>query len=144
MSRCIPVLLLFAMAPVFAQGPVLKKRGENPPATQPVGKDGLPPEEDTSITAGTKEYAFNPIQAKKEINVGNEYFKKHSYRAAAGRYEEATKWNSGDSEAWLKLAETKERLKDNKAAHAAYEKYLELAADAKNADEIRKKLDKLK
>ena len=144
MSRWIPLLLLLAVAPIHAQGPVLKKRGETPRATQPVGKDGLPPEEDTSITAGNKEYAFNPIQAKKEINVGNEYFKKHSYRAAAGRYEEATKWNSGDSEAWLKLGEAKERLKDNKAAHAAYEKYLELAADAKNADEIRKKLDKLK
>ena len=142
MSRCIPVLLLFAMAPVFAQGPVLKKRGENPPATQPVGKDGLPPEEDKSLAVPV--YGFNPLQAQKEINVGNEYFKKHSYRAAAGRYEEATKWNSGDCEAWLKLAETKERLKENKAAHAAYEKYLELAADAKNADEIRKKLDKLK
>jgi len=35
-------------------------------------------------------------------------------------------------------------LRDKKAAQAAYEKYLELATDAKNADDIRKKLTKLK
>ena len=126
------------LVPLHAEGQVLKKRGETPPATQ----NGMPPEEDTSIT--NKEYGFNPLQAKKEINIGNEYFKKGSYRAAAGRYTEATKWNSGDAEAWLKLGEAQEKLKDHKAAREAYSKYLELASDAKNADEIRKKLDKLK
>ena len=65
-------------------------------------------------------------------------------RAAAGRFEEATKWNSGDPEAWLRLGEAEEKLKEKKAAHEAYEKYLELASDAKNAEEIRKKLEKLK
>jgi tetratricopeptide (TPR) repeat protein len=139
MSRWVPALVCLAVLPLHAQGPVLKKRGETQPATQ---KDGLPPEEDTSVNA--KEYAFNPLQAKKEITVGNEYFKKGSYRAAAGRYSEATKWNSGDAEAWLRLGEAQERLKDHKAAREAYGKYLELASDAKNADEIRKKLEKLK
>ena len=131
-------LVFLAVLPVGAQGQVLKKRGETPPAT----KDGLPPEEDTSISV--KEYAFNPLQAKKEIGIGNEYYKKGSYRAAAGRYTEATKWNSGEPEAWLRLGEAQEKLKDKKAAREAYGKYLELAADAKNADEIRKKLEKLK
>ena len=139
MSRWVAALVFLAVLPLHAQGPVLKKRGETQPQAQ---KDGLPPEEDTSVTA--KEYAFNPLQAKKEITVGNEYFKKHSYRAAAGRFTEATKWNSGDSEAWLRLGEAQEKLKDQKAAREAYEKYLELASDAKNADEIRKKVEKLK
>lgn len=139
MSRWVAALVFLAVLPLYAQGPVLKKRGETQPQ---VSKDGLPPEEDTSVTA--KEYAFNPLQAKKEITVGNEYFKKHSYRAAAGRFTEATKWNSGDSEAWLRLGEAQEKLKDQKAAREAYGKYLELASDAKNADEIRKKVEKLK
>jgi len=140
MSRRIPALIFLAVLPVWGQGPVLKKRGEPPqPAAQ---KDGMPPEEDTTVA--TKEYAFNPLQAKKEITVGNEYFKKHSYRAAAGRYTEATKWNSGEPEAWLRLGEAQEKLKDMKAAREAYSKYLELASDDKRADEIRKKLEKLK
>lgn len=141
MSRWIPALVFLMALPVWSQGPVLKKRGET---TQPQAttKDGLPPEEDTSMAV--KEYAFNPLQAKKEISIGNEYYKKGSYRAAAGRYTEATKWNSGESEAWLRLGEAQEKLKDHKAAREAYGKYLELASDAKNAEEIRKKVEKLK
>src|SRR5262249_55382826 len=135
----IPALVFLAVLPVWGQGPVLKKRGENPPAAQ---KDGMPPEEDTTVA--TREYAFNPLQARKEITVGNEYFKKRSYRAAAGRYAEATNWNSGKPEAWLRLGEAQEKLKDMKAAREANTKYRELAADDKRADEIRKRLEKLK
>jgi tetratricopeptide (TPR) repeat protein len=142
MSRWISALVFLAV--LHAQGPVLKKRGENPPPNQPVGKDGLPPEEDTS-SAVNREYAFNPIQAKKEISIGDQYFKKGSYRAAANRYGEATKWNSGDPEAWLKLGEAQEKLRDKKAAKEAYGKFLEVAdAKDKRTEEIRKKVEHLK
>ena len=50
----------------------------------------------------------------------------------------------GNAEAWLKLGEVAERLKDSDKAREAYQKYLELASDAKNAAEIRKKVEKLK
>src|ERR1041385_3394795 len=110
------ILGLILSVAVYAQGPVLKKRGEEAPSKQQVGKDGLPPEEDTSTAVTNKEYAFNPLQAKKEIMIGDQYFKKGSYRAAAGRYSEATKWNSGEPEAWFKLGEAEEQLKDAKAA----------------------------
>jgi tetratricopeptide (TPR) repeat protein len=145
MSRWFLALVL--VMGLCAQGPVLKKRGDTTPQpTQPVNKEGLPPEEDAGA-ATTKEYAFNPIQAKKEISIGDLYFKKGSYRAAAGRYSEATKWNSGDPEAWLRLGEAQEKLRDAKAEREAYNKYLELATDAKDSkkvDEIRKKLEHLK
>jgi tetratricopeptide (TPR) repeat protein len=142
MSRCIAALVLLAVSPMFAQDPKLKKRGDTTQTPQVLDKGGMPPEEDKSIAV--KEYAFNPLQAQKEIRTGNYYFKKGAFRAAAGRFEEATKWNDGDSEAWLRLGEAEEKLKDQKAAFKAYSKYLELASDAKNADEIRKKLEKLK
>jgi tetratricopeptide (TPR) repeat protein len=142
MSRSIAALVLLAVSPLFAQDPQLKKRGETTPAPQVLDKDGLPPEENKSIAV--REYAFNPLQAQKEIRTGNYYFKKGAFRAAAGRFEEATKWNEGEPEAWLRLGEAEEKLKDHKAASKAYAKYLELATDAKNADEIRKKLEKLK
>ena len=61
-----------------------------------------------------------------------------------GRFREATKWNDGNSDAWLRLGEAEEKNKDSKAARDAYEKYLKLAPDAKNASEVRKKLEKLK
>ena len=59
----------------------------------------VPPEEDEHIAV--KEYSFNPLQAQKEIETGNYYFKKGSFKAAALRFREATKWNSGLAEAWL-------------------------------------------
>ena len=122
--------------------PQLKRRGETT-KPQEVDKDGLPPEEDKSLAVQV--YGFNPLQAQKEISVGNQYFKKGSFRAAAGRFEEATKWNSGEPEAWLRLGEAQEKLHDMKAATAAYKKYLELAGTtSKTADEIRKKLEKQK
>jgi len=150
MSRWIPALILAIGAPVLAQDPQppqppakgqreLKKRNQGPAKEE---KETLPPEEDTSIAV--KSYAFNPVQAQKEVRTGNYYFKKGSYRAAAGRFAEATRWNGSDPEAWLRLGETEEKLKDPKAAREAYSKYLELASDAKNAEEIRKKLEKLK
>jgi len=105
-------------------------------------KEEIPPEEDTSLT--TTEYSFNPLQSTKDVNVGNLYYKNGKLRAAEMRYTSATKWNDGNAEAWLKLGQVSERLKDSAKAKQAYQKYLELASDAKNAGEIRKKVQKLK
>jgi len=122
------------------------QKQRTPPA---VGeKEEIPPEEDTSV--GEKQYSFNPLQAQKELQTGNYYFHKGSYRAAEGRYKEATLWNSGYDEAWLRLGETEEKLRDKKAAKEAYEKYIELASDQKDEKdqkrvaEIRKRLGHLK
>jgi predicted Zn-dependent protease len=138
MSRWIPgLLLLCASVALPADKP--KERPKEPP---PGVMEQLPQEEDES--AVVKEYTFNPLQALKEIQTGNFYFKKGNYKAAAFRFREATKWNSGSAEAWLRLAEAEEKRKDRKAAHDAYAKYLELSPDAHNAGDIRKKLARLK
>ncbi len=141
MSRWIPALFVASVALVHAQdqGGQLKKQRPQPATT---GKQEVPPEEDTSLAV--KEYSFNPLQSENELKIGNFYFKTGKYRSAAMRFTEATKWNDGNSEAWLRLGETEEKLKDPKAAKEAYTKYLALASDAKNAAEIRKKLQKLK
>lgn len=97
-----------------------------------------PPEEDETLAA--KEYSFNPLQAEKELKVGNFYFKKGSFRAAASRFREATRWNPGLAEAWLRLGEAQEKLGEQKAAREAFQKFLELAPKHKRAAEIRKKL----
>jgi tetratricopeptide (TPR) repeat protein len=100
-----------------------------------------PPEEDANLKP--KVYAFNPLQANKELQVGTEYFKKHSYKAAAGRFREATRWNPNLAEAWLRLAEAEEKRKNRQDAKEAYAKYLALQPEAKDAGEIRKKIASL-
>lgn len=97
-----------------------------------------PPEEDETLVP--KEYAFNPLQAAKELKVGNFYFKKGNYRAAAARYREATRWNASFAEAYRRLGEALEKWKGLKEARSAYEKYLELEPHGKHAKQIRKKL----
>jgi tetratricopeptide (TPR) repeat protein len=138
MSRRWILPLAFVLAAGAQQPPARK---ENSPAPQQQ-QEQAPPEEDESLVP--KEYSFNPLQAAKELKVGNYYFKKGSYRAAAQRYNEATKWDGTLAEAYLRLGEAKEKQHDKKAAAEAYAKYLELAPDAKDAADIKKRLEKVR
>ncbi|MEZ5397202.1 MAG: hypothetical protein R2724_31095 [Bryobacterales bacterium] len=70
----------------------LNKRPEPPPQS-PQMRD-----EDEDVLPQT-EYAFNPIQAKKDLKIGDFYWKKGNHRAAAARHLEATRWNPSFGEA---------------------------------------------
>jgi tetratricopeptide (TPR) repeat protein len=108
---------------------------------KPAQQQQAPPEEDEQEKP--KDYSFNPLQAEKEMRVGNFYFHKGDFRAAALRFIEATKWNPTAPEPYLRLGEAQEKQRSWKAAREAYEKFLELAADDKRAPEVRKKMEKL-
>jgi len=114
-----------------------------PAPTLSVDEQGqLPPEEDNAQQP--KKYTFNPLQSNGEVRVGEFYFRNGDFRAAAGRFREATKWDDGNSQAWLRLAETEEKNLEFKTARESYEKYLHLAPNTKNTSGVRKKLEKLK
>lgn len=102
-----------------------------------------PAEPDEDATDSEPEYTFNPIQAQKELKVGDFYFKKKSYRAAANRYENATKWNPNFADAFLKLGEAREKLELTEQARAAYQKYLELSPPPNKVEEVKKKIAQL-
>jgi tetratricopeptide (TPR) repeat protein len=123
---------------LFAQDdPQLKKR--SPDQSKPEQQqDQEPPEEDESIKPKT--YSFNLLEAEKDLKVGLYYFKKGNYKASTSRFREATLWNPTYAEAFLRLGESEEKLKDKKAADEAYTKYLALAPDAKDAESVKKKL----
>jgi Flp pilus assembly protein TadD len=146
MSRWLLVLLLAGFAPSLpAQNTQPGQLKKERPKQATSDKEEVPPEEDTSLA--NESYSFNPLQSKKDVTVGDEYAKKHNYHAAAGRYRSATKWDDGNPEAWLKLGETEEKLRDTDAARQAYTKYLQVATDSKDsktASEIRKRMQKLK
>jgi predicted TPR repeat methyltransferase len=84
------------------------------------------------------------MQSQRDVTVGDEYRKKGNLIAAARRYQTATLRNDGNSQAWLKLGETRQKMKDAQAAKEAYTKYLELDPDSKTAQDVRKTLTKLK
>jgi tetratricopeptide (TPR) repeat protein len=116
------------------------KRDRTPAANS--GKEEVPPEEDASLAKD--DYSFNPLQSKRDVEVGDLYRKKGNWIAASRRYQTATLRNDGNTEAWLKLGEARQKLHDGKGAKEAYGKYLELDPSSKTAQEVRKTLAKLK
>lgn len=136
----LPVLLL---AGILAQQsgagtpPKLKRPGQ--PAAAP--QEENPPEEDADLKP--TEYSFNPIQATKELQTGDYYMKRGKYNAAAARYREATRWNDQLAEAYRKLGEAEEKQEDPKLARDAYEHFLTMDPDSKQAAEVKKRLKKL-
>jgi len=113
-----------------------KKDKQPPKPTQQQEQE--PPEEDEDLKP--REYSFNPLEAEHDLKVGNYYFRKGSYKAARNRFKEATLWNPTYAEAYLRLGDSEDKLKDKQAASEAYAKYLELAPDGKSAEAVKKKL----
>jgi tetratricopeptide (TPR) repeat protein len=129
--RRVSLMALFLATALCAQEP--KK-----PAEQQPKEDQQPPEEDEALKP--KEYGFNPLEAEHDVQIGNYYFKKGNLKAAMNRFREATRWNPSFAEAFLRLGETEEKLKDKQGARDAYTKYLELSPDGKEAEAVKKKL----
>jgi len=116
---------------------------QQPPVTQQPPDETNPPEEDAS--AAPKVYAFDPLEAQRCIGIGNFYMHKGSkgYRAALGRYEDATKYDPNSAEAFFKVGEVEEKLNNKDAAKLAFQKVLKLAPDSKFAKDAKKRLANL-
>ena len=120
-------------APATAQEPNAKA----PPA-QNLPDEAMPPEEDDSVAP--EKYSLDPLESEHNIKVGNYYWHKGKYRAALGRYERATKYNPSSAEAFFKVGEAEEKLKNKDAAKIAFERVIKIAPDSKLAQEANKKL----
>ncbi len=138
MTRFQAAILCAAFLCAIAPAQETAKDGQHKAA--PKQEEQNPPEEDVTAVPAEKVYAFNPIQAEKELKIGSYYFKKGSYKAAAIRFREATKWNPGSAEAYLRLGDAEEKRRDGSAARQAYAKFLELAPEDKRAEAVRKKV----
>ena len=133
MARGLLIALMFAGA-VCAQFPP-------PPPDPHPPKYEEPPEEDTSL-ATPKVYTFNPLQAKKEIEVGDFSLKRGNVKGAVYRYREATNWDDGNATAFYKLGDATERMKDYASAREAFTKYAALTDDKKKVAEVQKRMEK--
>jgi tetratricopeptide (TPR) repeat protein len=147
MSRWLLLLLVSGVS--AAQGaqptrPVEQKTQASKAPVKTSGREEIPREEDASFA--TPFYPYNPLESKKDVDVGDAYAKKHKYRPAAERYRSATQWDGDNQTAWLKLGETEDKLKNTEAALQAYSKYLELSTEAgysKTTAKVRERLKRL-
>lgn len=112
---------------------------QSQPAQQPPAEDEqMPPEEDESVAPET--FPLNPLESDRNIKVGNYYWHKGNYRAALQRYERATRYNPSSADAFFKVGEAEEKLKNKDAANAAFKRVIQISPDSKTAHEARKKL----
>ena len=128
--------LIFALATTLIAGAQLRERKEPPPS-----HEGLV-DEDEDLLPQT-EYAFNPIQAKKDLKVGDFYAKKGNHRAAAARYLEATRWNPQYAEAFFKLGRSRDELDQPAQALDAFRRYLEIEPEGKQSRKVRERIEEL-
>ena len=101
-------------------------------------------DEDEEYATRQQVYAFNPVQARKELKVGLYYSKKGSHRAAAGRYLEATRWDTNLAEAYWRLGMAREKLAQSDEAIDAYTRFLTIEPTGKKAREVSKRLARLR
>ena len=145
------LLTAISVTPLFSQStssrpsdketkPAQQSSNQAPGSQLPPSED-LPPEEDQS--EAPKTYAFNPLESERNIKIGNFYMHQgtpRGYRAAVGRYSDATKYNPTSPEAFFKLGEAEEKLKNKDAAKSAFQRVVQVAPDSKLAREAKKKL----
>lgn len=137
MVRTVAIVMILAVSAQLLVHAQLKDRNEAPLELPANMRD-----EDEDVVNETN-YAFNPIQAKKEFKVGNFYARKGNHRAAAGRYLEATRWDPGYAEAFWKLGDAREELGQHQHALDAYRRYIKLEPDSKQAKDIGGRLAEL-
>lgn len=115
-----------------------QQKAPPPPASE---DDQNPPEEDESVAP--EKFVLDPLESERNVKVGNFYMHKGTpsgYRAALHRFERATKFNPSNAEAFYKIGEAEEKLKNKDAARTAFEKVIQIAPDSKQAREAKKKL----
>jgi tetratricopeptide (TPR) repeat protein len=140
----IPVLLgVFASLPLLPQSNQQPAKHDGTPSAQgqqPPDEDN-PPEEDEEQKP--EQYTFNPLKAKQVLEIGMFYMHKSQYKGAAGRFLEATKWNPGWAEAYLRLGEAQAKLGRTEDAKKSFAKVIDLAPKSKDAREAEKRSSKL-
>ncbi len=136
--QCLFLLVLIGYGTLEAQAPASKPR----PAEQQPPDETNPPEEDESVAP--KKYVLNPLEAERNIKVGDFYWSKKDFVGALSRYKDATRYNPSSAEAFLKVAEAQEKLHNPVAAKAAFQKVITLAPDSKFATTAKKKLGSIK
>ncbi len=137
------LLQLSVFSPAFGrQSQSSTQQSQSKSAQQPPSEDDQnPPEEDESVAP--EKFVLDPLESERNVKVGNFYMhqgRPDGYRAALHRYERATKFNPGNVEAFYRIGEAQEKLKNKEGAKAAFEKVVQMAPDSKFAKEAKKKL----
>jgi len=120
----------------------------SPPAddakSHPQSSDILMDVEGAPGNADVSEFhPWNPHKAAKDIEVGDFYFKRKNYRAAADRYREALLYKENDAVATFRLALCLEKMDQPDLALKEYESYLKILPHGPQAEQAQKAIQRL-
>jgi tetratricopeptide (TPR) repeat protein len=111
------------------------------PQSSAILKDAEP----ASGTGDVNEFhPWNPHKAAKDVEVGDFYFKRRNYRAAADRYREALFYKDNDAIATFRLATCLEKMDQPDQALKEFESYLKILPHGPQAEDARKAIERLK
>jgi tetratricopeptide (TPR) repeat protein len=99
---------------------------------------------DVADSSGVQEFhPWNPMKARKDMDVGDFYFKRKNYRAALERYKEALYYKNGDALASYHVAVCQEKLGDKAEARKYFEQYLKILPEGPLAKDAHSSLARL-
>ncbi len=126
-------LVVFALtAPAWSQEPPRKK-----PVL--VRRDAT-----AEATAEPEIVTPDPNQARENLEVGNFYFRRGNFKAAADRYREAVKYGPKNAEAYEKLIRSLEKMDDFEGALKACDDFIQVNPDSGKVQDFEKKAVELK
>ncbi len=126
--------LLLVLVPVWAGAEQQRSRQDKP---RLIRDDRITePAEPEAVTP-------DPNEARRNIQVGDFYFKKGNLAAARERYREAIKYGPAIADGYEKLVETLRRLDDAEAAIETCRLFLKVNPNSDRAEQFRKKLEEL-
>jgi len=134
-------VLLTAPTPNFAQDPPPPPPDKPaPPADKP-----MPPKTnaDNATQNAPDQPKWDPLQAERDMQVGEYYMHKGDLDAAIDRFEDAAAAKPGFALPYKYLGEAQEKKGMKKKAIQSYKRYLDLYPKAEDKDKIQKRIDKL-
>ncbi len=101
-------------------------------------------EEQTEKKSEEEIFTHNPEEAKKNVEVGDFYFKKKNFKAAESRYRTAIKYNTKWPEAYEKLIDLFERKGDFDSAIEVCYEFVEANPGSKQVKDFEQRASQFK
>lgn len=85
----------------------------------------------------------DPIEAERNIRVGDFYFKRKNYKAARERYRDAVKYSPQRPDSYSKLVRVLERMEEFGAAMEVCRQFIEINPQAPQVNQFQSRIKKL-
>lgn len=137
---------MFSRYPALALGLAVALALPALAAQQTARKPGQKPvliRDDEPRPIAEESFILDPYMSKRNVEIGDYYFKKDSYAAAAERYRQAIRHKPEWFEGYEKLAKTQAKMKDWAGAIQTYRQFIALNPDSSRKGDVEDRIKDL-